>query len=630
MTKHVVSAFRRKVLALALGVLVIPPEGGNYRVEGTGGNYSSRAEGQEIVRGAERLAPGRPLFVESAAATGLTFTHVTGAGGQYYMAEQMGAGVALFDYDNDGDLDVFFVQGGPLDAAAGPRTGLPAVAPAKAGPSSRLFRNDLTVGPDGRRSLHFTDVTDRAGLALRIYGMGAATGDYDNDGFLDVLVTGFGAAALFHNNGDGTFADVTAKAGLTDPLWSTSAAFVDYDRDGHLDLFVAHYLDFSLASNKVCQDSVGARDYCSPRAYKPVPSTLYRNNGSGGFTNATQAAGISKAYGAGLGVSMGDYNGDGWPDLYVANDATPNQLWINRRDGTFADEGLLSGAALNAAGNPEGSMGIASGDFDLDGDEDLFVTNIIGETFALYANDGKGNFEDARTRAGLAAPTAPFTGFGTDWLDYDNDGALDLFIANGAVNIVEAQRGQPRPFRMRNQLFHNAGGGRLTDATAAAGPALATTGIYRGAAFGDIDNDGDVDIVVTNNGGPAQLLLNQVSHAAGANHWLTVDVRQPATNRFAIGAWVGLERKGMPTMWRRVRTDGSYLSASDRRVHFGLGISPVIDALVIWWPDGTRERRLDAQRADTIFTVSRRPTPPPRYGVELRAALPRAARRRGP
>ena len=339
---------RRNVWALALAVMLLPPKGGNYTGNTVGG----------------RLTAAGPLFVESAVSTGLTFTHVNGATGQYYMAEQMGAGVALFDYDNDGDLDVFFVQGGALDGAAGPRT---------TGPSCRLFRNDLTVGRDGKRTLHFTDVTERAGVALRGYGMGAAVGDYDNDGFLDLLVTGFGAATLLHNNGDGTFTDVTAKSGLTDALWSTSAAFIDYDRDGRLDLFVAHYLDFSLAANKVCRDAVGARDYCSPRAYKPVPAKLFHNGGDGRFTDVTESSGITRAYGAGLGVAMGDYNGDGWPDLYVANDATPNQLWINRRDGTFVDEGLLSGAALNAAGNPEGSMGIASGDFDADGDEDLFV-----------------------------------------------------------------------------------------------------------------------------------------------------------------------------------------------------------------------------------------------------------------
>ena len=243
-------------------------------------------------------------------------------------------------------------------------------------------------------------------------------------------------------------------------------------------------------------------------------------------------------------MSTGDYNGDGWLDLYVANDATPNQLWINQRNGTFRDDGLLSGSALNAAGNPEGSMGIASGDFDLDGDEDLFVTNIVGETFVLYVNDGHGAFDDARARAGLAAPTAASTGFGTDWFDYDNDGWLDLFIANGAVNIVEAQRGEKFPFRMRNQLFHNTGTGRFEETSKSGGPAFDRAEIGRGAAFGDIDNDGDADLVVTNNNGPVRLLLNQ---AGTRNHWLQLRLQQPQGNRLAFGAWVGVERAGRPT-----------------------------------------------------------------------------------
>jgi enediyne biosynthesis protein E4 len=523
------------------------------------------------------LAPsaGEPLFVEAEGAAGLSFTHVNGASGQYYMAEQMGAGVALFDYDNDGDLDVFLVQGGAL----GP--GAPSTA------TSRLFRNDLTIGPDGKRTLHFTDVTERAGVALRAYGMGVAVGDYDNDGYLDLFVTSFGPETLFHNNGDGTFTDVTAQAGVSDMLWSASAAFVDYDRDGDLDLFVANYLDFSVAGNKQCHDAVGARDYCSPRAYHPVPDRLYRNEGNGRFSDVTDSAGISKADGAGLGVAVGDYDGDGWLDLYVANDATPNQLWINKHDGTFVDNGLISGSAVNAAGNPEGSMGIASGDFDNDGDEDLFVTNIIGETFAMYVNDGHGNFDDARARTGLAAPTAAFTGFGTDWFDYDNDGWLDLFVANGAVNVMESQRGQPRPFRMRNQLFHNTGAGRFEERSASAGPAFARADVGRGAAFGDIDNDGNVDIVVTNNGGPVRLLLNR---AGSANHWLSVSLAQGPGNRFGFGAMVGVERAGRPTIWRRVGTSGSYLSASDARVHVGLGPSAGLDAVVVVWPDGQVER----------------------------------------
>jgi hypothetical protein len=534
-----------------------------------------------IATGTAREAPqgasGKALFVDAPAESGLQFTHENGATGQYFMAEQMGAGAALFDYDGDDDLDVFFVQGGELDGRESSRRTF----------TSRLFRNDLAVTDDGRRTLKFTDVTERAGVGWREYGMGAAVGDYDNDGDLDLFLTSFGPDALFRNNGDGTFADVTTDAGVSDPRWTTSAAFLDYDRDGDLDLFAANYLDFTLKDNKKCADSVGARDYCSPRTYRPVVDRLYRNEGNGRFADVTVPAGITRAYGAGLGVVAGDYNGDGWLDIYVANDATPNQLWVNRGNGTFEDEGMISGAAVNAAGNPEGSMGIASGDVDADGDEDLFVTNIIGETFVLYENDGRGNFEDARARWGLAQPTAPFTGFGTDWLDYDNDGWLDLFVTNGAVNVIEALRGQPNPFLMKPQLFRNTGNGRFIETTTEAGPAMQRPDVGRGAAFGDLDNDGDTDIVVTSNGGPARLLLNQ---ASPGNRWLDVRLRQTTGNRFGLGAGIGVERRGSPTLFRRVKTDGSYLSANDIRAHFGLGPAGSVDAVLVQWPDGSRER----------------------------------------
>jgi hypothetical protein len=565
-----------------------------------------------------RAAAAEPLFVDAAAAAGLLFTHVNGASGQFYIPELMGSGAALIDYDQDGDLDVFLVQGGPLDSGNG--------AAAGARPTSRLFRNDLPKTGE-RRALQFTDVTARAGVGLIGYGMGAAVGDYDNDGDFDLFVTTFGPDTLYRNNGDGTFTDVTADAGVSDPLWSASATFLDYDRDGDLDLFVANYLDFTIAGNKSCADPLGARDYCGPRAYRPVPDRLYRNEGGGRFSNVSESAGISKADGNGLGVTAGDYNGDGWLDLYVANDATPNQLWINRKDGTFVDEGLLSGAAVNAAGNPEGSMGIASGDFDADGDEDLFVTNLIGETFVLYRNDGRGNFEDARVAAGLSAPTAAFTGFGTDWVDYDNDGWLDLFVANGAVNVIEAQRGQPTPFRMRNQLFHNTGSGRFVETGPSAGAELARPGVSRGAAFGDIDNDGDADVVVTTNDGPVRLLINQsrstlrqaqgrpeqgrgatgsgeAASPGAANHWLQIATIQPQGNRFGIGALVGVERAGRPTLWRRVKTDGSYLSANDPRVHIGLGSSAAFQAIVVQWPDGQRER-WTGLAGDQLITLRR-------------------------
>jgi hypothetical protein len=533
------------------------------------------------------------LFIESAEATGLRFTHVNGATGRYYLPEQMGAGVALFDYDNDGDLDVFLVQDGPL----GPE----ATSDAGDAPISRLFRNDLARAPAGAPRLRFTDVTTRAGVGLRAYGMGAAVGDYDNDGDIDLFVTTFGPDTLYRNNGDGTFADATKEAGVSDPLWSTSATFLDYDRDGDLDLFVANYLDFTIAGNKTCTDSAGSRDYCGPRVYRPAPDRLYRNDGGGRFTNVTESSGVARADGAGLGVVAGDYNRDGWLDLYVANDATPNQLWINRHDGTFVDEGLLSGAAFNVAGNPEGSMGIASGDFDRDGDEDLFVTNIAGETFVLYRNDGSGNFEDARVAAGLAAPTAASTGFGTDWFDYDNDGWLDLFVANGAVNLIEAQRGQPSPFRMKNQLFHNDGNGRFSETSTAGGAAFQRAEISRAAAFGDLENDGDTDIVVTSSGGPVRLLLNQTGTQ---HHWLQVSLAQNARNRVGLGARVGLERDGQPALWRRVRTDGSYLAASEARVHFGLGPGAAVGAVVVEWPDGVWER-WTGLAADRHLTLER-------------------------
>jgi enediyne biosynthesis protein E4 len=536
---------------------------------------------------------GSSLFVESAGSTGLNFTHINGATGKYYIAEEMGAGVALFDYDNDGDLDVFLVQGGSLDATS------PGTTPGY--PTSRLFRNDLTRGADGKPRLHFTDVTAQAGVGLRAYGMGVAVGDYDNDGDLDLLVTSFGPETLFRNNGNGTFTDVTRDAGISDPLWTTSAVFFDYDRDGDLDLFVANYLDFTVAGNKKCTDTAGAPDYCGPRNYRPVPDRLYRNDGNGHFTDVTDASGISRADGAGLGVVAADYNNDGWLDLYVANDATPNQLWINRHDGTFTDEGPLSGAALNAAGNPEGSMGIASGDFDADGDEDIFVTNIIGETFAFYRNDGTGNFEDARIPTGLGPLTAGVTGFGTGWFDYDNDGWLDLFVANGAVNAMESLRGQPNPFRMKNQLFHNTGNGRFVDASAAGGPAFERAEVNRAAAFGDIDNDGDTDIVVTTNGGPVRLLINQ---GTPNTHWIDVALQDSSGNRFGFGARIGVERTGKPTLWRRVGTDGSYLAANDARVHVGLGASPSIDAVAVQWVDGTRERWTKVE-ADRVVRLKR-------------------------
>lgn len=549
--------------------------------------------------------PTSPRFEDVAEKTGLRFTHDNGARGEYWLTEIMGAGVALFDYDNDGDLDVFLVQG----ASGAPGHGVPRTGSAN---TSKLFRNDLDK-PGG--TLRFTDVTAEAGVGLVAQGMGVAVGDIDNDDDLDLYVTTFGDNVLFRNDGKGRFTDVTASAHANDPRWSTSAAFVDYDRDGHLDLYVANYVDFTPAGNKPCVEPAGGRDYCAPVAYRPVPSRLLRNRGDGTFEDASERAGITRAFGNGLGVSAGDYDNDGWPDIYVANDATPNQLWMNKRDGTFEDMGPLSGSAYNAAGRPEGSMGIASGDYDRDGDDDLVVTNIVGETFVLYENDGSGGFEDRRAAVGLATPTAMMTGFGVDWFDADNDGWLDLFITNGAVNVIPSLRGSDNPFRQLRQLFvttrtttSGQSGSprpavRLTEVTSQAGPAFETAEVGRGAAFGDLDLDGRVDVVVTNNAGPVRLLRNVT---AQPGRWLRLRLAQETGNRRAVGATVRVDLAGQPPLVRRVRSSGSYLSASDDRVYVGLGSSSSPVDVTVAWPDGATQR-VRGLAVDREHKVERKP-----------------------
>jgi hypothetical protein len=525
--------------------------------------------------------PSQELFVDATESSGIRFRHFNGRNGEFYYPEIIGSGVAVFDYNNDGKLDILVLQGGALGPVKD------AKAPKEAC-GARLYRNDLVVNPDGSRDLKYTDVTEASGLCSHGYGMGIAIGDFNNDGCVDVFITHFGAPnQLFRNNCDGTFADVTRQAGVAgDGRWGASATFVDYDRDGFLDLYVANYVDYKIDDNKKCYASTSARDYCAPSSYKPVAGILYHNRGNGTFEDVSVRAGITRAFGAGLGVMAADLDGDGWPDIYVANDGNPNQLWINQKDGTFRNEADIRGCAVNADGVAEAGMGVDIADFNGDGTEGIFLTHLTREKSTLFVNRGAGYFEDRSVETGVAAPSIPFTGFGTVFFDYDNDGWLDIVAANGAVHLIEELKTpqDPYPLQQRKQLFHNLGNGRFEETTASAGPAFQLAEVGRGLAAGDLDNDGSTDLVVSNNNGPLRVILNRVG---SAKPW--VGLRLLTGKRDAYGAKVEIKRPGAPTLWRRVRADGSYLSANDPRILVGLGDTPRIDALTVHWPDGRSE-----------------------------------------
>lgn len=534
-------------------------------------------------------AAGQIAFVDVAADAGLDFEHQNGMVGQYYFNEMMGPGVAFVDVDDDGDLDVYLVQGGLLSTTHN-----------ESALSDRLFRNQLVE----TGKLAFVDVTDAAGLGgTTEYGMGVATGDFDDDGRVDLYLTNFGRNQLLRNEGPGNdgvvrFRYVTDDVGAGDARWSVSATFADLDRDGRLDLFVANYVDFALAIHKTCRGYTGAPDYCSPLAYGAEPDLLLHNVGER-FERATASAGMAKTYGAGLGVVATDLDGDGWIDLYVANDQSANQMWMNRQwgagDGTFVDESLLGGTGVNAEGQPEAGMGIAAGDPDGDGDVDLLVSHLVRETHTLYTNQGGGFFDDTTNASGLAQASWDATGFGTVWLDADSDGQLDLAVANGAVKHLEllVRAGDPFPLHQPNQLFRNVGSGsggagrdgvRFEDVTKSAGKGWELSEVSRGMAVGDVDNDGDPDLLVGNNNGPVRLLRND-SPRKGS--WLGLRVLE-ASGRDALGARVRVERKGSSPIYRVVHTDGSYASASDPRVLVALG-DTTVQSVEVTWVDGVRE-----------------------------------------
>ncbi len=538
-----------------------------------------------------------PAFTEQAARLGLAFRHENDAEDRFLLPEIMGSGAALFDFDDDGDLDAYLVQGGDLgsyherpgDASATNDTNSPTFPT-----GDRLFRNELTETGE----LRFVDVTSDSGIVSTGYGMGVAAADFDGDGLTDLHVTNLGPNRLWRNLGDGRFEDRAAEAGVGDPKWSVSAAFLDFDGDGGLDLFVVNYVDFNLGSQVPCTFGSGELDYCSPRTHKAEPDRLFRNLGGGRFEDVTHRAGLASAFGNGLGVVPADLDRDARPDLYVANDATPNQMWMNAGGGRFENRALFGGSAVNGQGEAEAGMGVDAGDFDGDGDLDLYVTHLTGETSTLYVNDGSGLFTDAGLAAGLDRPSLPMTGFGAGWFDFDNDGDLDLLAVNGAVRRLDRARSgaeaaeraaaateHERRFGQPNQIFRNLGGGHFEEAQGIGGAAFEAPEVSRGAAFGDVDNDGDTDVLITNNGGPARLLMNEVGHGAP---WVGFRLRGRDDRADALGSVVEVRLTDGRRIVRVSRAAKSYASSSDPRVLVGLGDGEVEDVRVRW-PGGAEQ-----------------------------------------
>ncbi len=505
----------------------------------------------------------RIRFVDVVKSAGLRFRHYSGASPEKYVIETMGSGAAFLDYDGDGWLDIFLVNGGAVP-------GYPAPGPVR----HALYRN---LG-NGR----FRETTAEAGVGGNgHYGMGAAAADYDGDGHTDLFVTAFTRNALYRNRGDGAFEEVTERAGVAGGMWSSSAAFLDYDRDGDLDLFVARYVDFDYSRNRICGDSFRKiRGYCHPDVYDGLTNLLYRNNGDGTFADVSQASGIAGHVGKGLGVVAADLDQDGWIDLYVANDSVRNFLFRNRGDGTFEENGVRAGVAYDEGGRPQAGMGTAAGDFDGDGRLDLIVTNLDHEYNNLYRNTGS-LFVDVAYATGFGAPSLPFVGWGTEWFDMENDGDLDVLVVNGHVvdNVALLRPGSRYP--QPKLLFENLGG-RMREVSAKHGSALSAPRVSRGAAFGDYDNDGDVDVLVLNLGGAPQLLRNDGGNRGG---WISLALEGVKSPRDAIGTRVQATVAGR-TLTRYLAGGGSYLSSSDHRIHIGLGTAERADRIEIAWPSG--------------------------------------------
>ncbi len=538
-------------------------------------------------------------FTDVTHEAGIHWTHIDGRSGQKYFMETLGSGAAFFDYDLDADPDLYLVNGAPLPGYeasvrqhASQLSGqmLPPTVRAdfySFRPTNSLFQNN----GDGT----FTDVTESAGVADTGYGHGCAVGDYDNDGYPDLYVTNYGKNRLYRNNGDGTFTDVTEKAGVAEPRWSTSCAFADYDSDGHLDLYVVNYIVFSIEENPWCGlKEKGIRAYCEPDNFPAQSDTLFRNNGDGTFTDVTKSAGIYNTTGKGLGVVWGDYNNDGAPDIYVANDSTENLFYRNNGDGTFEEVGFMLGVALSENGAAENGMGTTFGDWDNDGWLDLTVTNYAEQTNTLYHNDGDGFFTDATATTKTAQITYPYLGWATAFIDYDNDGYHDIFVANGHLHENLAALGQEGTYGQRNLIFQNQHDGTFTEVSELLGEGLQFEDVSRGATFADYDLDGDIDIFVTNANTPPRLLRNE---GGNRNNWL--QIRLPAK---AIGTRVKVT-SGNITQTQEVRSGDGYLSQRELKLHFGIGAHERVDNVEVSWQNGAKQNFQNVP-SNQVFRIS--------------------------
>ena len=539
-----------------------------------------------LSRSAVASSPARPAgpieFRDMTKQAGILFKHNSGAFGKKYLPETMGSGVCVLDYDNDGWQDILFVNSMDWPGHKGAAKSYPA-----------LYHNNK----DGT----FTDVTREAGLAMESYGLGCAVADYDNDGFEDIYITTVGSNHLFHNLGNGKFADVTVKAGVADPGFSTSAVWFDYDNDGKLDLFVTHYIDWSIAKDQYCTLDNKNKSYCTPQTYKGESSTLFHNRGDGTFENVTKRAGLHDPTSKSLGVAMLDYDNDGWMDLFVANDTEPNKLYHNNHNGTFTDVAVQVGVAFSESGRVRAGMGVDAGDYDGSGWQSLVIGNFTNESMSLYRNDGSGLFVDEEISSGIRQMSLQALTFGCFFFDYDLDGRLDIFAANGHVSDDISVVQPTLKYAQPAILFHNSGNRKFEDASAKVGPAMQQPVVGRGAAYLDYDNDGDLDLVITANNGPARLLRNENGNQ---NDMLRVKLVGTRSNRDGIGARVTVTTSSGTRLFRMVKTGSSYASQSELPLTFGLGTPQAgrTVGLEIVWPSGQKDS-LSKIGANQFITV---------------------------